>query len=183
MALKQNLMGTIWQKKGSWRMEHIQLTAPDGRSADSLRIVHPGSVVLIPLTAEGNVVMIRQYRLPINQVILEVPAGTKEWDEDSEICAQRELREETGYRAKRFDLVCKFWPGPALADELMHLYIARDLTHDPLPMDFDEEIETAEIPLDELVAMALDGRMQDGKSIVAILRAHAWLTNEKTVRD
>ena len=165
----------IWQKKDSWRLERVELTDPNGRIVESACVRHPGAAVLVPVTAEGNIVMIRQYRLPIDQFILEVPAGTREWGEDWLICAQRELREETGFRAERFDAVGEFWPGPSFSDEVLSVFIARDLSHDPLPMDFDEQIEVVEFPLDQLVEMALDGRIKDGKTIIALLRANAWL--------
>ena len=169
----------IWEKKGSWYLEGIELTDPNGRIVETACLRHPGAAVLIPITADNQVIMIRQYRLGIDKTILEVPAGTRDWNEDWLICAQRELREETGHRAEQFDFICDFWPGPGFSNEVLRVYIARDLSPDPLPMDFDEEIETVQIPFDEVVAMTFDGRIQDGKTQIAILRAHAWLTANK----
>ena len=167
----------IWEKKDSWYIERVGLTKPDGEAVETARLRHPGAAVLVPLTADNQLMMIRQYRLGVEQTILELPAGTREWDEDWLICAQRELREETGHRAARLDFVCDFWPGPGFSDEVLTVYVARDLTPDPLPMDFDEEIETVLIPFDEVVAMVFDGRIRDGKTMIAIARAQAWLAS------
>lgn len=119
--------------------------------------------------------MIRQYRLALGRSILELPAGTRDPGEDWLACARRELREEAGYRAENWTPLGKVWPAPGITDELMAVYLAADLHHDPLPADPDEEIELAPYPLDQLVGMAIDGRLQDAKSVVAILRARAHL--------
>jgi ADP-ribose pyrophosphatase len=120
---------------------------------------------------EPQVLMLRQYRFAIDQTILELPAGTRGWEEEWLPCAQRELREETGYRAERFTPLGDVWPAPGLSDELMKIFLVSELIADPLPADMDEVIELQIVPLAELVPMALDGRLRDGKSIVGILRA------------
>ena len=147
---------------------------PDGGAVEKGFIEHPGSVVLIPFIDE-QVVMLRQYRPALEKSILELPAGTRESGESWPACAQRELREETGYRADSLISLGRIWPGPGLTNELMALYLATGLSSDPLPSDFDEEIALAPLPFRELTAMARDGRLQDAKSIVAILRAEAYL--------
>ena len=134
--------------------------------------------MLVPVDENGMVLMLKQYRLPLDETILEVPAGTRENKEEPWlICAQRELREETGHRAAEFHDLGLLWPLPGTSDEELMLYLATGLTHDPLPQDFDEEIEVVRIGLDELCAMALDGRMQDMKSGLAVLRAQAYLAS------
>lgn len=163
-----------WEGR-SWRLRVDTFRRSDGASVEKAFIEHPGSVVLIPLIDE-QVVMLRQYRPALEKTILELPAGTRESEESWLACAQRELREETGYRADSFTSLGLIWPGPGLTNELMALFIATGLTSDPLPADFDEEITLAPMPLAELATMARDGRLQDGKSIVAILRAEAYLT-------
>jgi ADP-ribose pyrophosphatase len=156
------------------------LALPDGSTLERGVVEHPGAVVLIPLVkqeGESVILMLRQYRSAVSQIILELPAGTRGWDEDWLRCAQRELREETGYRAENFIPLGEIWPAPGLSSELMKLYLATGLTPDPLPADVDEEITLYPIPLSELVAMAQDGRLQDGKSVVGILRTAVYLTN------
>ena len=135
-------------------------------------IEHPGSVVLVPVRAGVNgheVLMLRQYRAALDETILELPAGTREWGEAFLPCAQRELREETGHRAAQFVLLGKTWPAPGLSNELMALYLALDLSPDPLPGDVDEVIEVVPMPLADLVEMAQNGRLRDGKSVIGIL--------------
>lgn len=146
----------------------------DGTVLARGRIQHPGAVVIIPLQGQ-SVIMLNQYRFTLDKSILECPAGTRHWDEDWLDCAQRELREETGFRASRFDPLGQSWPTPGVSDELMTFYLARDLTPDPLPADVDEQIEVQAYPLAELVQMALDGRLVDGKSVIGVLRAAAFL--------
>ena len=155
----------IWQNGDSWRLEVREVGGQEKAT-----VHHPGAVVLVPLLADGRVIMLRQYRLALEQTILEVPAGTRHWEEEWLLCAQRELREETGYRAEQFTFLGEIWPLPGSSNELMHLYLAQGLTTDPLPADDDEEIELAFYPLEELVQMALDGRLRDAKSVVTILR-------------
>jgi ADP-ribose pyrophosphatase len=170
----------VWQQPSSWRLRVDEVRVADGATIRKGIVEHPGAVVLIPLRDSENgpeVVMIRQYRTAVSQHILELPAGTKGWQEEWLICAQRELREETGCRADNFVELGKIWPAPGISDELMAIYMATGLTHDPLPADVDEEIELAPMLLADLVAMALDGRLQDGKSVVDILRTAHYLAS------
>ena len=144
------------------------LTLADGRTQERGAIEHPGAVVLAPLLPNGDVLMVRQYRHAINQTILELPAGTRDWDEDWTTCAQRELREETGHRAQKLTRLGEIWPAPGLSSELMLLYLAQELHPDPLPQDEDEAIEVVRLPLVDLLAMAQDGRIRDAATIVGI---------------
>lgn len=163
-----------WQKAGSWRLRVETAVLPDNSTQQQAFIEHPGAVVLVPLRDGLNgpeLLMLRQYRCALDETILELPAGTRGWDEDWLICAQRELREETGHRAEIFTLLGEIWPAPGLSNELMRLYLATGLQPDPLPQDVDEEIEVVPFSLAELVAMADDGRIRDAKSIIGILRA------------
>ena len=139
-------------------------------------IEHPGAVVLIPLLPESMIVMLRQHRRTLGRAILELPAGTRGWNEEWRDCAQRELREETGYRAATFTHLGHVWPAPGYSDEVMALYLASELTPAPLEADFDEIIELQPMPLGELVTMAREGALEDSKSIVGILRAAAYLS-------
>jgi ADP-ribose pyrophosphatase len=163
----------LWQGR-SWSLNFVQTTLADGVLVEDGVIDHPGSVVVVPLHGE-DVLMVQQYRLALDEAILELPAGTRERGEDPLECAQRELREETGHRAETWSPLGHIWPAPGLSNELMAVYLASDLTPDPLPADVDEVIEVRPTPLEELVAMARDGRLQDAKSTVGILRAAAFL--------
>lgn len=165
----------VWQSPKDWRLEVVTLSRPDGQTEEKGIVRHPGAVALVPLTEKGEVLMLRQYRLALDQTILEIPAGTRGWEEEWRACAQRELREETGFRAGRLVELGDIWLAPGLSDEQMRLFVATELTSDPLPQDFDEQIELASIPLIKLVDMAYDGRLWDAKSVVALLRVKKWL--------
>lgn len=175
--MKTTRSDIIWQGT-SWRFRVAELEAPNGERVTKGVIEHPGAVVLVPLR-EGDsgpeVLMLRQYRLALGRTILELPAGTRGWDEDWLICAQRELREETGFRAAAFHFLGEFWPLPGISNELMRLYLATDLQADPLPGDLDEEIELAPMPLAELVGMAQDGRLHDAKSMIGVWQTAVFL--------
>ena len=133
----------VWQQGDSWRLRLDTLQLPDGRTLEKAAVEHPGAVVLVPLWPSVNgpeVLMLRQYRHVLDQTILELPAGTRGWEEDWLACAQRELREETGHRAAKFTPLGQIWPAPGISDELMQLYLAEELTPAPLPVDEDVEM-------------------------------------------
>ncbi len=167
----------VWEGS-SWRLKVDTLVAPNGTEIDKGIIEHPGAVVLIPVqetAVSQEVLMISQYRHALNETLLELPAGTRGWDEAWLACAQRELREETGFRADKIVLIGEFWPSPGVSNELMRLCLATGLHADPLPGDIDEEIEVKPIPLTQLVDMAKNGQILDAKSIVGILKAADYL--------
>lgn len=171
---------------GKWRVRVETLRLADGRLLERAAIEHPGAVVILPLMsapdkAGPQVLMLRQYRHALGRTILELPAGTREPDEPWLACAQRELQEETGYRADAFIPLGEIWPAPGLSDERMALFLATGLTADPRPMDADEEIAVEPWPLDALVEMAFDGRLEDGKSVVALLRAARRLAEVESI--
>ena len=158
----------LWSGR-SWRLRVYQQAFEDGRILERGVIESPGSVVIVPML-EDQVLFLSQYRLALNSTILELPAGTRGWEEDWLSCAQRELREETGYRAEKWLALGEICPAPGLSNELMHVYAASDLHWDPLPADEDEEIELKPLSFDDAFTMALNGELQDAKSIVALLR-------------
>jgi len=164
---------TAWESR-SWRFRVLEFAYPDGTVKERGVIDHPGSVVMVPMHGD-SVKILRQYRIALESTILELPAGTKEPEEDWLVCARRELREETGYRADQWTSLGKVWPAPGITNEVMGVYLARELSPAPLPLDADEEIEVVSYPFTDLLAMALNGDLQDAKSVVAILRTAAYL--------
>lgn len=177
MRLKPLLSRIAWE--GKWRLRVDTFHLPDGSDFEKATVEHPGAVVLVPIMpgdSGPNVLMLRQYRLALDETILELPAGTREGAEDWLVCAGRELREETGYGARRFTSLGDIWPAPGLSNERMAIFLAEDLYADPLPADIDEEIVVEQWSLADLTRMALDGRLQDAKSVVALLRAAGRLS-------
>ncbi|WP_374689190.1 NUDIX hydrolase [Promineifilum sp.] len=173
------LLNTRIAWEGKWRVRVSTYRLADGQLYERGAIEHPGAVVLLPVRRgpDGyDVLMLRQYRPALDKTILELPAGTRDPAESWLDCAQRELQEETGYRAATFTPLGEVWAAPGLSNERMALFVAADLTADPRPMDVDEEIAVEVWPLGELAAMALDGRLEDAKSVVAILRAAQYLS-------
>jgi ADP-ribose pyrophosphatase len=167
---------------GKWRVRVDTLDLGPAGLVEKAYLQHPGAVVLVPLleTPDGPaVVMLRQYRHALQQTILELPAGTREPDEPWESCAQRELREETGYAADELLSLGEMWAAPGVSDERMALFLARGLRRAPLPADVDEQIVTEPRLLTELVTLALDGTLDDAKSVVGVLRAARAVAGER----
>lgn len=130
---------------------------------------HPGAVVIVPLLADGQVCLIRNFRIAARQTLIELPAGTLEPNEPPATTAERELIEETGYRAARIELLHAFYLSPGILDERMHLFLASELTLGETAREVGEEIENFVVPWDAAVAMIFDGQIQDAKTIVGLL--------------
>ncbi|MGH2536246.1 MAG: NUDIX domain-containing protein [Candidatus Promineifilaceae bacterium] len=169
----------VWQGD-AWQLKAVATRLADGRLVEKGLVDHPGSAVIVPLAA-GRVLALRQYRLSLEQTIFELPAGTRRPGESWLACAGRELREETGYRAAEWAELGFIWPSPGLSNEVMALFLARRLTPAPLPADPDEAISLAWLGLGELARQALNGRLADAKSALAVLRAAAALRRPERI--
>jgi ADP-ribose pyrophosphatase len=154
------------------------LSLPDGRETRLDIVEHPGSVSIIPLDDQGNLLFVRQYRHAAGVDLLELPAGTSDRDESPEICARRELREETGMAAGHLEHLGGFFLAPGYSTEYMHIYLATELRPDPLEADSDEFIAVEYIPLDTALDLARRGAIPDAKSLAAILLAQSVLENQ-----
>jgi ADP-ribose pyrophosphatase len=170
----------------TFRIDTIE-DADGGRHTREV-VGHPGAVCIVPLNGD-EVVMVRQYRTPVGRVLLELPAGTLDRRPDGSVeppeeAAPRELREETGYDARDWRALGRFWSAPGFTEELMHLYLATDLV--PLEgysgPDPDERLVVERVRWRDALAMAEDGRISDAKTIVGILRL-ARLIDAGDVRD
>ena len=135
-------------------------------------IRHIGAVCVIPVTEKNEVIMERQYRYPLDRVILEIPAGKLDApDEDRAAAIQRELREETGYTADEWTVLGDFHPAPAYSDEFITMYMARGLRKGDRHLDEDEFLDVYTVPLKDLVEDVMAGRISDAKTQVCILKA------------
>ena len=143
---------------------------PNG--AESVRewIKHPGASAVIPMLPDGRIILVRQYRYPVQCVTLEIPAGKLDApDEDPLVCAKRELSEETGYTTAHISKLTTIATTVGFSNEKIHIYAATGLTPGQQHTDEDEFINVVLVPLNEAVAMVEDGRIIDAKSAVAIL--------------
>jgi len=149
---------------------------PDGRLAQREYVVHPGAVVVIPLADDDRVVVERQYRHPVGRVMLEFPAGKLDPGEDPLRCGQRELLEETGYRAAQWARAGALHLAIAYSTEIIHIYFARGLRGGERKLDDGEFLDVHLMPVDELLAACRKGDVTDAKTLSCCL----WLQN---VRD
>ncbi len=153
----------------SLRVDTVRL--PKGIEATREVVDHKPAVVIIPIDEQDNVVLVRQYRYPVGEALLEAPAGILEDSESPEECALRELQEETGYAARRLQRLGEFWTSPGFCTELMHAFVARELVFSPLEPDEDEDIRTERFTLSRIAEMIRQGEIRDAKTIAAFLMA------------
>lgn len=153
------------------KLDKDTVKLPNGAVSCREVIRHPGAVVVLPVDGEGNVYLVRQFRYPIGRALLEIPAGKLEYGEDPLTAARRELSEEVGADAREWISLGTVLPTPGFCDEVHHLYLARGLTFGETHPDEDEFLEQVKLPFDELWAMAVDGRLDDSKSVIAVMRA------------
>jgi len=157
------------------RRDHVRL--PDGRSTKLDIVEHIGSAVIVPVDDEGNMYFVRQYRHAARLDMLELPAGTLEEGEDPLVCAQREVREETGMASGDIREIGGFYLAPGYSTEFMRVYLATDLRHDPLEADADEFLSVEKVPVAEAFTMAETGKIPDAKSLAALLLAKPLIVN------
>ena len=144
------------------RVDRIEL--PDGRPARREVIAHPGGVAILPYHDDGTVTVVRQFRYPFGRVVTELPAGKLERGEDHRVCARRELGEETGLLAS-----------PGYSDEVLHMYLARDLKTGECHPDQDEFLERERVPFETLMEQVMRGELQDAKTVAALMKTKLLL--------
>jgi 8-oxo-dGTP pyrophosphatase MutT (NUDIX family) len=155
--------GRLTLREDSWRL-------PDGREMVYPVLAVGVTVGILPFVDTGHVLMVRQYRHLARAASWELPGGGALAGEDPADAAQRELREEGGYRAGRLTFLTRFWPSSAYLDEIAYCYAGHDLSADPLPADADEFFERRVVPFAEAIRMALDGEITESVSKVTILQ-------------
>jgi ADP-ribose pyrophosphatase len=146
-----------------------QVAEPNGVTATRVVITHPGSVVVLPVLNDGRIVMIEQYRHATRQYLWELVAGRIDKGETLKRAAARELKEETGYTAKRLTEILDVWPTPGFLEERMHIFLAQELSEGQASPEDDEKIISRAYTVQELKQMMKTGKLRDGKSIAGIL--------------
>jgi 8-oxo-dGTP pyrophosphatase MutT (NUDIX family) len=147
----------------------------NGREYDLDFVRHPGAAAVVAVDGAGRVCLVRQYRHGIEDFLWEIPAGKLDPGEAPQACAVRELAEETGVQARRWTSLGRFLPAPGIFTEVIHLYLARDLTVGAPSPDADEELEIQWLPIEEAAGMVLRGEWSDGKTALALWRAQYQL--------
>ncbi|MEK6535978.1 MAG: NUDIX hydrolase [Actinomycetota bacterium] len=153
------------------RLDQVEL--PDGHRTIREVMEHPGAAVIVPVDGDGTVHLVRQYRDAIGRQLLEVPAGKLDPGEDPADCARRELREELGLTAGKLTRLTAFYSSPGFCDEILHVFLAEELTHGEEDSDHEEFIEPEQRPLDPLSKLLPE--LRDGKSIIGVMLAHREL--------
>jgi ADP-ribose pyrophosphatase len=153
------------------KLQVDEVILPNGKQSKRELIKHPGAVAVVPITKEGKIVLVEQFRKPLEKSIVEIPAGKLEPGEDPQETALRELEEETGYTTKSLTKLTSFYTSPGFADEIMHIYVAKELEKlDEAPsLDEDEFVEILEVTLEEAKQLVEEQRIHDAKTNYAVL--------------
>lgn len=159
---------------------------PDGKETFREYVQHPGAVMMIPLFDDGTVLVERQFRYAVRDVMIEFPAGKLDPNEGGQRCGERELREETGYHAARWDFLTRIHPVISYSTEFIDLYLARDLTPGEPQLDEGEFIETAIVPAGQVIDWVRQGRITDVKTIIGAfwlekVMSGSWQPGEQPV--
>ncbi|MEY3282458.1 MAG: hypothetical protein RIR86_471 [Acidobacteriota bacterium] len=152
-------------------IDRDRLTESNGMEVVRDVIRHPGGAGALPLFADGRVALVSQYRHPARAELLEIPAGRIEPGEDPELCARREVEQETGFRPGRIERLSGFYSTPGFCEEILHVFLATDLTPTRQQLDHDEVVEVHFLQLEEAVRMVHQGEIVDSKTIIALLLA------------
>ena len=172
MDLKETLISSkkIFQGKIiTFRQDLVLLE--NGKEAFRDVVLHPGAVAVVAMTNDDKILLVRQYRHPISEALLEIPAGKLDKGEHPDDCARRELEEETGYVAGKLQLLTSIYTTPGFCNEIIHIYLATQLTKTVQHLDEDEFLNIEQYEQEEVHQMITDGRIHDAKSIVALLMA------------
>ena len=155
-------------------VNHMQVTLPNGQPAMREIVSHNGGAAIVPVDADENLYMVRQHRIAVGRLTLEIPAGKLDGpDEDPFLCAKRELSEETGLTAGHWQKLTCMETTPGFCNERIHLYLATGLKQGDCHPDEDEFVAVTRMPLGEAVARVMDGTFRDGKTALGILMAAA----------
>lgn len=181
----RRLVETLVRKNPIYRGKSVdfcvdEILLPNGSTATREYLDHPGAVGVLPFLDEDTVVLVRQYRYPVGEVTLEMPAGKLDKGEDVRTCVARELHEETGYTAKRVKPLLRYWPTPAFANEVLHLFTAEGLTAGQHHPDDDEFLEVVRMPFQKALGLVRSGKIKDSKTVIGLLACAALPRRKKS---
>ncbi len=160
---------------GMMRVKRDQVRLPSGNQGQREFVLHPGAVLIIPLLENGNLLLERQFRYPLNQVFVELPAGKIDLDEDVLFTGQRELLEETGYTAQEWIYLGLQHPCIGYSDEVIYMFLAKGLQAGDAQCDEDEALELFEASLDDCLQMVATQQITDAKTILALMYLEKYL--------
>ena len=151
-----------------------EIRLPNGKTAFREYLDHPGAVGVVPFLDRETVVLVRQYRYPVAEITLELPAGKLDPGENALACVRRELHEETGFTARRIRPLIKYWPTPAFANEVLHLFVADGLIPGRHHPDADEFLEVVRMPFKRALGLVRSGKIKDSKTVIGLLACEAF---------
>jgi len=179
MELTENTLSSKEIFKGKIIKVRVDKVAlPDGNESTREIVEHADAVAVVAIDDDENVWMVRQYRKPVELTLLEIPAGIIEENEDPLAGAKRELAEETGLRAGHWEKILSYYSSPGFSDEMLYLYMARNLTEGEASLDKDEFLKIEKIPLEKAYRLIFEGKILDGKSIIGIQHAYFRLKKQ-----
>lgn len=162
-----------------FQLRRFKFAAPGARVLERDVIVHPGSAAIVPLLPRDRVVLVRQTRIATGKQLWEIPAGTLNRGEAPLACAKRELTEETGFAGTHFEKIAEFFTAPGFCTEKLHVFLARVLTAGKTSLEDDEDIVVRAVPFAAALKWIENGRIQDAKSIIGLLRAAEIVRSRK----
>ncbi len=151
---------------------------PNGATATREVVEHNGGICVVPITEKNEVLMVEQYRYPYSEVVLEIPAGKRDGNEEPLEGGKRELREETGAVAESYTFLGELYPTPGYCGEIIYMYLATGLSYGETDPDEDEFLNVKKIPLQKAIEMIMNGEIKDAKTQTAILKAERMLKND-----
>jgi ADP-ribose pyrophosphatase len=155
---------------------------PNGNISQRAIVLHSGAAVVVPVDDENNVIFVKQFRKPIEKVIIELPAGKLDKDENPLECAKRELEEETGYKASELIKLTEIYTTPGFSNEVIHVYLATGLFKGEVHTDADEFVEVLKIKMNDAILMVKKGEIRDAKTIIGLLLANMYLQEKGLIK-
>ncbi len=152
-----------------FKIDKVEL--PNGETGERELVEHPGGVAVVAVDDEENLILVEQYRKPYERNLLEIPAGKLDKGEDIELCGRRELEEETGYIADKFEYLGECYPSVGYTNEIIRIFLATKLTKTSQHLDDDEFLNVYKIPIKEMLSRIMNNEIADAKTVMGIMKA------------